>query len=51
VNGCVAAVARRSARGAEEWLRRYKAETSGIQFGDASVSERRSAPFSDRPRT
>ena len=51
VNGCVAAVARRSAREAEEWLRRYEAETSGIQFGDVSVSERRSAPFSDRPRT
>ncbi|XP_039790025.1 uncharacterized protein LOC120656083 [Panicum virgatum] len=33
VNGCVAAVARRSAREAEEWLRRYEAETSGIQFG------------------
>ena len=33
VNGCVAAVARRSAREAEEWLRRYEAEMSGIQFG------------------
>jgi len=27
---CVAAAARRSAREAEEWLRRYEAETSGI---------------------
>ena len=37
VNGCVAAVARRSAREAEEWLRRYEAETSGIQFGDVAA--------------
>ena len=52
VNGCVAAVARRSAREAERRksgcaaTRRRRAESNS-----ASVSSRRSAPFSDRSRT